>query len=267
MDIPEDLIRQKRHVMKNGFGCGIGTVVEAPAYTNRTQKYNFVITWILKGSGKYTEDGRTYFLHDGCVCMRRPDHDYRLELSPEAGIRPYLTFPQSVYPALVWLIPEIETLPPVWDMPFHEGCFEEFLALYDRIAELSSLELYNAMPALMHYILRLSGIEKKRTGDPLFRGKLLLEECSSLSASEIAKRCGMNYNTFRKQFTKKFGIPPGQYRIRYRIDYAKQLLESGLPVGEVAAQLGYPDIYSFTHQFTAVTGCSPTGFRGAAHPL
>ncbi len=261
MEIREDLIKQKHHMMKSGFGCGIGTVVEAPAYTNRTQQYNFVITWVLKGSGKYTENGQTYLLHDGCVCMRRPDRDYLLELTPKDGIRPYLTFPQKVYPSLVWLIPEIETLPPVWDMPFHEACFEEFLSLYDRIAAISSLELYTAIPALAHYILRLTGIDKNRARHPLFRGKILLEECSNLPLTEIAGRCGMNYNTFRKQFTKNFGISPGQYRIQYRIDYAKQLLESGIPVGEVAAQLGYPDIYSFTHQFTSVTGRSPTGFR------
>ena len=261
LNIPEHLIQQKRRIMKNGFACGIGTVVEAPAYTNRTQHYSFVVTWILKGSGKYTEDGKLYPLHDGCVCMRRPDRDYLLELDPDTGIRPYLTFPQSVYPALLWLIPELETLPPVWDMPFSEACFEEFVALFDRIAELSSLELYTAMPALIHYILRLTGIDKNRAHNPLYLGKMLLEECSSLSVSEIADRCGINYNTFRKQFSKTFGIPPAQYRIRYRITYAKQLLESGLPVGEIAVQLGYPDIYSFTHQFTAVTGQSPTEFR------
>ncbi len=261
MEITEQLIEQKKTAGKIGFGCGIGTVVEAPAYTNRTQKYNFVITWILRGSGKYTEDGQVYPLHDGCVCMRRPDRDYRLELAPEAGIRPYLTIPQTVYPALTCLIPELESLPPVWDMPYNDACFEEFLALFDRIDTLSSLELYNAFPAMVHYILRISGIEKSRAHNPLLRGRLLLEEGASLSVAEIADRCGMNYNTFRKQFTRTFGVPPAQYRIRHRILSAKQLLEVGLPVGEIAASLGYPDIYSFTHQFTSVTGQSPTEFR------
>ncbi len=261
MEITEQLIEQKKTAGKIGFGCGIGTVVEAPAYTNRTQKYNFVITWILKGSGKYTEDGQVYSLHDGCVCMRRPDRDYRLELAPEAGVRPYLTIPQTVYPSLTCLIPELESLPPVWDMPYNDACFEEFLALFDRIDTLSSLELYNAFPAMVHYILRISGIEKNRAHNPLLHGRILLEEKTSLSVAEIAERCGMNYNTFRKQFSKTFGVPPAQYRIRHRITSAKQLLEIGLPVGEIAASLGYPDIYSFTHQFTSVTGQSPTEFR------
>ena len=71
----------------------------------------------------------------------------------------------------------------------------------------------------------------------------------------------MNRNTFRKKFTNAFGVSPVQYRIRHRITIAKKFLAAGLPVGEIAISLGYPDIYSFTHQFTAVTGQSPTEFR------
>ena len=64
-----------------------------------------------------------------------------------------------------------------------------------------------------------------------------------------------------KQFKKAFGLSPVQYRIQHKITVAKQLLAEGLPVGEIAASLGYPDIYSFTHQFTTVTGQSPSDFR------
>ncbi len=261
MEISEQMIRQRPNLGKLGFGCGIGTVVEKPAYTNRTQHYNFVITWILKGRGIYTEQEQVYALHDGCVCMRRPDRDYRLELAQETGIRPYLTIPQNVYPVLTRLIPELESLPPVWDLPYNDACFEEFMTVYARIAELSSLEFYNALPTMIHYILRITGIAKTRAHDPLLRGRLLLEENTALSASEVAERCGMNYNTFRKKFTKSFGISPVQYRICHKITLAKQFLEVGLSVGEIAVSLGYPDIYSFTHQFTAVTGLSPTEFR------
>ncbi|MBQ7322618.1 MAG: helix-turn-helix transcriptional regulator [Clostridia bacterium] len=261
MDISEQLSRRKYHIGKLGFGCGVGTAVEKPAYTNQIQNFDFVITWILKGQGRYTESGQTYSLHDGCVCMRRPDRDYRLALKQEIGIRLYLTLPQSVYPVLLRLIPELEALPPVWEPTRQDACFEAFWAVYDRMAELSSLELYNALPTMIHYILRITGIEKQRDGDPILRGRLLLEEGNALSVTEIARRCGMNYHTFRKHFTASQGVSPVQYRIRYRVSVAKQLLAAGLSVGEIALSLGYPDIYSFTHQFTAVTGCSPTEFR------
>lgn len=260
MELSELLNRQKHSVSKLGFACGIGTVVEKPVYTSQTQNYDFVISWILKGSGTFTENGKEYLLHDGCVCMRRPDRDYRLELK-ESGIRPYLTLPQSVYPALISLIPELETLEPVWDLAYDDASFDEFESVYTRFSELSSLELYRALPTMIHYILHITGIEKSRAHDPLLHGRILLEENTSLSIEEIAARCGMNYHTFRKHFTKSFGISPVKYRIRHKITLAKQFLEAGLSVGEIADSLGYPDIYSFTHQFTAVTGLSPTEFR------
>ena len=259
----EQMISRKRNLFKGGFGCGIGTAVINPLYTNSIQNYQFVISWILKGKGKYTEEGRVYTLRDACVCMRRPDRDYRMELEPESGIRLYLSLSNEIYSSLSYLIPELSTLPPVWDLPFHESYVEEFLTISERIAELSSLELYHTLPAIIHYILRITGIEKSRAHDPILRARLLLEENTTLSAEQIADLCEMNYNTFRKQFKKNFGLSPVQYRIRHRITIAKQLLAEGLPVGEIAASLGYPDIYSFTHQFKTMIGQSPTDFRNS----
>ena len=252
---------RRRNIFKGGFGCGIGTAVQNSVYTNSIQNYQFVISWILKGAGTYTEDGRVYTLRNACVCMRRPDRDYRMELEPESGIRLYLSLSNEIYSSLSYLIPELSSLPPVWDLPFNDSYMEEFLAIFERIAELSSLELYHTLPAIIHYILRITGIEKSRAQNPMLRARLLLEENAALSAEQIAEECGMNYNTFRKQFKKSFGLSPVQYRIQHRIAVAKQLLTAGLPVGEVAASLGYPDIYSFTHQFTTVTEQSPTDFR------
>ena len=259
MEISNQMISRYRTLIKGGFACGIGTAVMCPVYTNSIQNYQFVISWILKGKGTYTEDGRVYKLRDACICMRRPDRDYRMGLESESGL--HLTLPTEIYSAITYLIPELPSLPPVWDLPFHDSYFKEFLAVYDRIAELSSLEMYHAIPAIIHYILRITGIEKSRAKDPMLRARLLLEEHATLSVEQVAERCEMNYNTFRKQFKKAFGCSPVQYRIRYRITVAKQFLEAGLPVSEIAITLGYPDIYSFTHQFTSVTGQSPTEYR------
>ena len=112
----EQMISRKRNLFKGGFGCGIGTAVINPLYTNSIQNYQFVISWILKGKGKYTEEGRVYLLRDACVCMRRPDRDYRMELEPESGIRLYLSLSNEIYSSLSYLIPELSTLPPVWGL-------------------------------------------------------------------------------------------------------------------------------------------------------
>ena len=76
----------------------------------------------------------------------------------------------------------------------------------------------------------------------------------------IAAACQMNYDRFRKAFQKTYGVSPGQYRINYRILVGKRLLLEGMSVGSVASTLNYPDIYSFSHQFRSVAGCSPSDY-------
>ncbi|MGN1346006.1 MAG: helix-turn-helix domain-containing protein [Eubacteriales bacterium] len=261
MDPLREIKKRTLHLIKRGFQCGMGTELSTYTFTNRSQQYSFVLSWMLRCEGTFTENGRIYPLHNGCVCMRRPDRDYLLHFSDSDGLRLYLQFPQSFYPALLWMVPELEQMEPVWDCPYCDTYFEEFLAIYDRIAALSHLELYTIFPQIVQYILRITGIQKQRTDNPLLRGRVLLEEGTPLPLTDVAERCGMNYNTFRKQFTKEFAVSPHQYRIRCRIRLSKQLLESGLSVSDTAAQLGYPDVYSFTHQFTSVMGVSPSEFR------
>ena len=42
-----------------------------------------------------------------------------------------------------------------------------------------------------------------------------------------------------------------------------RLLDPGISVGEIAAELGYSEVASFSHAFTRWVGCSPTQFRRA----
>lgn len=252
---------RKAAVNRNGYQCGVGTVLEHWPYDNAIRDRNYVISWILQGDGSYRESGVKYILTDACVCMRRPGRDYLMELPNSDGIRLYLTIPQDTYPAIVRMIPELEQIPPVWDRPCDRELVAEFCALYDHLAEISSMELHTALPKLIQYILRLTGIQKKRESDPLALAKGMLEENWLLPLEEIAGRCGMKYNTFRKRFAEAYGSSPGQYRIRRRVEEGCRLLAGGMSVGKTAVRLGYADVYSFTHQFTAVMDMPPGRYQ------
>ena len=257
----EMLERRKVDVQRIGYQCGVGTVLEQWQYDGAMRNRNFVISWFLLGEGSYRENGENYTLTDACVCMRRPGHAYTMELQTRDSIRLYLTIPQDTYPAIVRIIPELEGLPPVWNCPFDRDLAEEFCALYDHLTEISSMELHTALPKMIQYILRLTGIQKNRESDPLALAKRMLEENWLLPLEEIAVRCGMKYNTFRKRFTEAYSTSPGQYRIRRRVEEGCRLLTRGMSVGKTAVLLGYADVYSFTHQFTAVMGMPPGRYQ------
>lgn len=83
-----------------------------------------------------------------------------------------------------------------------------------------------------------------------------------ITGQELAAQMHMGYEALRKQFKASAGISLGQYAIRVRVNRAKTLLlHSDLPLEKLAAQLGYPDCFSFCKQFKQHTGVSPSRFR------
>nr|MBA2481572.1 helix-turn-helix transcriptional regulator [Planctomycetota bacterium] len=79
----------------------------------------------------------------------------------------------------------------------------------------------------------------------------------------IARAHGLGWERFRKVFARRVGCSPGAYRVRCRIDRARELLlHSDLSVAAIAADLGYASVTSFTAQFRALVGNPPGRFRG-----
>jgi AraC-like DNA-binding protein len=72
----------------------------------------------------------------------------------------------------------------------------------------------------------------------------------------------MGYESFRKEFRARMGVSPGDYRIRRRIDRARELLTSTTQsVKEIAYELGYPNPSVFSLQFKREVGRSPEHYR------
>lgn len=76
----------------------------------------------------------------------------------------------------------------------------------------------------------------------------------------VAARVGLSYSTLRREFRRVFGVAPGDYRIRRRIEAATGMLTSAR-VKEVAERLGYSDAFAFSAQFKRFVGVSPQAFR------
>ena len=64
------------------------------------------------------------------------------------------------------------------------------------------------------------------------------------------------------KFRRETGISPRQYREYALLRRAARLLEcSGLPIAEIAEQIGIPDPYYFSTRFRKFFGLSPRGYR------
>ncbi|MFW5829560.1 MAG: helix-turn-helix domain-containing protein [Planctomycetota bacterium] len=92
--------------------------------------------------------------------------------------------------------------------------------------------------------------------------RLADEDARTLSMPQLAAAVGLGYSTFRTRFKAHTGLSPAAYRIRLLMNTAQHLLSSTRDdCSDIAKQLGYPDLYSFSSQFKQVVGVSPSQWR------
>jgi AraC-like DNA-binding protein len=82
------------------------------------------------------------------------------------------------------------------------------------------------------------------------------------SLIELARQVGLNDCTLKRGFRQVFGTTAFGYLHRYRLEQARQLLETGdMNIAEVAQQVGFADRSYFTTAFRKQFGCNPGAYR------
>ena len=85
---------------------------------------------------------------------------------------------------------------------------------------------------------------------------------SKISVQELAYKFGYERSYLYRIFMEENGISPQKYIVSWRIQKAKRLLmETDLPISQIASQVGYESYASFTKIFIKETGETPGGFR------
>ena len=91
------------------------------------------------------------------------------------------------------------------------------------------------------------------------------QEMRRLRPIELARHVNLVPEYFARLFKRTFGIAPRTWLIREKMKSAAiLLLESNLPVGEIARRLGHRDIAMFSKQFKIIYNQSPRSFRNNA---
>ncbi len=83
--------------------------------------------------------------------------------------------------------------------------------------------------------------------------------CSDLGVTMVAQRLGISDSYLRRSFRISFGISPGAYIKKCRIENAKILLQTGYyTISQVATQCGFESLSYFSAEFHRLVGCSPS---------
>ncbi|MBQ2816687.1 MAG: helix-turn-helix transcriptional regulator [Clostridia bacterium] len=87
----------------------------------------------------------------------------------------------------------------------------------------------------------------------------LTEDIKLITLAEIA---GLSPTGLIWKFHQQLNTTPQQHFIHLRMQLAKQLLvETSLPITQIAEKCGYSDVYYFSNAFRKKTGVSPSTFR------
>jgi AraC-like DNA-binding protein len=79
---------------------------------------------------------------------------------------------------------------------------------------------------------------------------------------ELARACGLSRSHFARAFKVAAGMPPLQWLLMQRIEKAKNmLLNSPLPIEDIAHQCGFADQSHFTRAFQKSLGVTPGLWR------
>lgn len=129
----------------------------------------------------------------------------------------------------------------------------------ESIAREIAVEIVRAIERRRRSMRRRSG------GLPSWRMRLIVEriyaEGPLPKVSDLATISGLTVRHLRRAFQTETGKSLGKFIAGAMTERASKMLESGVPVGAVAATLGYASSSSFAHAFHRETGILPSSVR------
>jgi AraC-like DNA-binding protein len=82
-----------------------------------------------------------------------------------------------------------------------------------------------------------------------------------VTLSEAAREAGLSRQHFAACFRSRYGMPAHRFQTMMRLDHARRLLASGLPLVDVATACGMSDQSHLTRHFKRYLGMTPGRYR------
>lgn len=121
----------------------------------------------------------------------------------------------------------------------------------------ATLLLCDFSDADARWLERLAGELASALAHPVAVG--VGRRCETLA--QVADTLNMSPSYISMIFKEKTGQNFKDYLFQTRMSHAKRLLRQGMPIGEIARQLGYEDTEHFSRRFRARFGVSPMAYR------
>lgn len=158
---------------------------------------------------------------------------------------------------------------PVWHLDNPSPWFERLQAILHTPRPTATIGVAREVTHFLTFLLEMLEAATSKTATPATsdwfdRACVMLTSDLSqpLQLKGIAAELGMSYETFRRNFRRRAGMPPGQYHDEQRCQEAcHRLANTQIPCWELALYLGFCDEQHFSRRFKEWTGFSPRNYR------
>jgi AraC-like DNA-binding protein len=136
-------------------------------------------------------------------------------------------------------------------------------AVVDRVVEVLLIQLLrHAMAEGLVDAGVMAGLADARLAKAI--SAVHAEPARGWTLEAMAAAAGMSRARFAAHFAQTVGVPPGDYLTGWRLGLARRLLRRGLPIKQVAAEVGYVSPGAFGRVFLQRVGATPRAWQRAA---
>ncbi len=259
---------------------------------------DYLLVFIADGHGEFTVAGDAYEACSGDLFWIPPDTPHRMQGDgPTMALRyahfdllydPMRSHWDFSIPAGMLDLGELRPLlhPPLEHPALNALCGRLRGHTNSRVGRLLQDLCAEASRAQPLAGLRMSGLLLEIVAEVL-RGRMAQEggwtaHASALesAAADITRRCGepisiaglarehgFSPSHLRGLFASRYGCSPRSYLRQARIRKARGLMMgTNLTLSEIALQVGFETVHSFSRAFKGVEGCCPSSYRRAGLP-
>lgn len=229
---------------------------------------HYLLHYIVSGQGRYVVPGRTFVLQGGEAFLSWPEVELYYTADEKAPWEYYWVGFSGPQAAALLARTAFTREEPVARVAAGERLRQGLLDVYKARGG-----GYGAAVRMAGYLQAALGLlvgeEGRKTGREALtdygrRGAQYLRQNYSrpIGIEELARETGISRSYLYRAFQAEFGCSPSAYLMEQRIERACQLLRhSALPIGAVAASVGYEDAFYFSRVFKKITGLSPSAYR------
>ncbi|MGN0777923.1 MAG: AraC family transcriptional regulator [Aristaeellaceae bacterium] len=252
---------------------------EQPTFHQAHTHVYYELLYVLEGAVRLTVRGRERTVEAGSLVFLNQFDEHATHLCDSVYRRYYLLIPpmqlqafrQDTHLMSVFRFRR-DHFPYVLETGEDKPRFDTCFALLQAVSERSGPLMEEQVEALLTLIL-LFAREKRpdmflgESGDAFLPMGDILDEldrsfAQPFSLQELARRYHVSPGCLSSHFSRCVGMRPMQYVTLSRLTQARALLmQTQLPVMEVARQCGYNDVSSFVRRFREEFGVTPLQFR------